>query len=198
MHTSYKNIRDALQWFVGNEEMKYTKRCVASVMKYLRLRGMVETFKTTRGIIVTICNYDRYQKEGSSTVPAEFQAGSSTVPAEFQAGSTINKNEKNEKNENNGKNNIAPQEGDIVKDKSHVSFKPPSLADTQSFFTTNGSSIEAAEDFINFYESKGWLVGKTKMKKWEAAARGWIKRSSQAEQSNISKSNYLKHDHDEF
>jgi len=33
-----------------------------------------------------------------------------------------------------------------------------------------------ADKFINFYQSKNWYVGKTKMKDWRAAARGWISR----------------------
>jgi hypothetical protein len=32
------------------------------------------------------------------------------------------------------------------------------------------------DQFIDFYQSKGWLVGKTKMKDWKAAARNWSKR----------------------
>lgn len=30
-----------------------------------------------------------------------------------------------------------------------------------------------AQKFVNFYESKGWFVGKNKMKDWRAAARNW-------------------------
>lgn len=29
--------------------------------------------------------------------------------------------------------------------------------------------------FFDFYQSKGWMVGKNKMKDWEAAARNWIR-----------------------
>ena len=29
------------------------------------------------------------------------------------------------------------------------------------------------DEFFNFYESKGWLVGKSKMKDWQAAVRTW-------------------------
>lgn len=35
-----------------------------------------------------------------------------------------------------------------------------------------------AESFVNFYESKGWMVGRSKMKDWKAAVRNWISRSS--------------------
>ena len=33
-----------------------------------------------------------------------------------------------------------------------------------------------AETFIDFYESKGWKIGKNKMKDWKAAVRTWEKR----------------------
>ena len=32
-----------------------------------------------------------------------------------------------------------------------------------------------AERFIDFYESKGWFVGKNKMKDWKAAVRNWAR-----------------------
>lgn len=35
-----------------------------------------------------------------------------------------------------------------------------------------------ANRFYNFYESKGWKVGKEKMKDWKAAIRGWLSRDN--------------------
>ena len=34
--------------------------------------------------------------------------------------------------------------------------------------------------FVSFYESKGWMVGRNKMKSWKAAAAGWIARDRQS------------------
>jgi len=34
-----------------------------------------------------------------------------------------------------------------------------------------------AQAFFDFYESKGWMVGKNKMKDWKAAARNWARSS---------------------
>jgi len=34
-----------------------------------------------------------------------------------------------------------------------------------------------AERFIDFYTSKGWFVGRNKMKDWQAAVRNWHKGS---------------------
>ena len=34
-----------------------------------------------------------------------------------------------------------------------------------------------ASTFIDFYTSKGWMVGKNKMKDWKAAVRTWERKS---------------------
>lgn len=51
-------------------------------------------------------------------------------------------------------------------------FIPPSLEDVQSYIGEKGYTVDA-ESFVNFYESKGWMVGKNKMKDWKAAVRTW-------------------------
>lgn len=53
-------------------------------------------------------------------------------------------------------------------------FIPPTLDLVQSFITENNYTVDA-DRFINFYESKGWYVGKNKMKDWKAALRTWSK-----------------------
>jgi hypothetical protein len=32
---------------------------------------------------------------------------------------------------------------------------------------------QEAEKFWNFYESKGWMIGKNKMKSWQHAIKTW-------------------------
>ena len=54
-------------------------------------------------------------------------------------------------------------------------FKPPSLDDVRSYCKERGNKVDP-EKFVNFYESKGWMVGKNKMKDWKAAVRTWEKR----------------------
>ena len=51
-------------------------------------------------------------------------------------------------------------------------FVPPSLEEVQAYISEKGYSVNA-EAFINFYESKGWMIGKNKMKDWKAAVRTW-------------------------
>ena len=56
-------------------------------------------------------------------------------------------------------------------------FTPPLDIDTVSYFESKGSTAKEAEKFWLFYDSKNWMVGKSKMKKWESAASGWITRN---------------------
>jgi len=62
-------------------------------------------------------------------------------------------------------------------------FRPPNIEECMESFEGAGSSKDEGEKFFNFYESKGWMVGRSKMKDWKAAARNWIKRNNN-EQGN--------------
>lgn len=49
-------------------------------------------------------------------------------------------------------------------------FVPPTLAEVQSYVAERQSPVDP-QGFIDFYASKGWMVGKTPMKDWKAAFR---------------------------
>ena len=51
-------------------------------------------------------------------------------------------------------------------------FVPPTLENVIGYCRENGYKVDA-QRFIDFYESKGWMVGKNKMKDWRAAVRNW-------------------------
>lgn len=54
-------------------------------------------------------------------------------------------------------------------------FAPPTVEDVKDYAWENGYKIDA-ERFVDFYTSKGWMVGKSKMKDWKAAVRNWAAR----------------------
>ena len=62
-------------------------------------------------------------------------------------------------------------------------FVPPTLEEVKAYAREKSLTIDA-QDFIDFYESKGWLVGKSPMKKWQAAASRWA-RSNQPTKSEF-------------
>lgn len=59
-------------------------------------------------------------------------------------------------------------------------FKRPWPEELTAYFNDRGcqNSDDEAIVFWNFYESKGWVVGKAPMKCWKAAVRNWLKRSN--------------------
>ncbi len=58
---TFKRIIDDLSWLVGYRKESYNKWQCEKTMIYLRQRGMIATMRTTRGLLITICNYDFYQ-----------------------------------------------------------------------------------------------------------------------------------------
>ena len=57
-------------------------------------------------------------------------------------------------------------------------FTPPTLEEVRKYCQERNNTVDP-ETFINFYESKGWYVGKTKMKDWRACVRTWEKNRKQ-------------------
>ena len=58
-------------------------------------------------------------------------------------------------------------------------FVKPTIAEIETYCQERNKVIDA-ERFWNFYESKGWKVGKTPMKDWRAAVCNWAKDSKPA------------------
>lgn len=53
-------------------------------------------------------------------------------------------------------------------------FTPPAPTQVSDYAKERGATIDG-ERFCDFYASKGWMVGKNKMKDWKAAVRNWVK-----------------------
>ena len=76
-------------------------------------------------------------------------------------------------------------------------FTPPSIEEVAAYCQERGNGVDAAR-FVDFYSSKGWMVGKTKMKDWKAAVRNW-ERSSDAKATPAKKPGYnVQHHGDEL
>ena len=81
------------------------------------------------------------------------------------------------------------REGDVSpsapsKNSRESRFSPPSESEVADwlFEEKDVDAKEArriAQRFVSFYESKGWMVGRNKMKSWKAAAAGWLARDRQ-------------------
>lgn len=62
------------------------------------------------------------------------------------------------------------------KERKNSPFIPPTLEELNQYLKENNYDIDS-EQFISFYESKNWFVGKNKMVSWRAAVRTWVFRN---------------------
>ena len=54
-------------------------------------------------------------------------------------------------------------------------FVAPTVEEVRAYCQERGNNVDA-EQFVDFYTSKGWKVGKNPMKDWKACVRTWEKR----------------------
>jgi len=62
-------------------------------------------------------------------------------------------------------------------------FTPPSVKEVEEYCASRKNNI-SAQTFVDFYAAKGWMVGNSKMKDWQACVRTW--ESRQSKQNNNS------------
>jgi len=144
------------QWATGRKAISrdtgLTEQNVRTAISKLEKLGILTIKVTVKYSVFSISNWDCYQQDN--------QQVTNNQPTSNQQVTTIN-NVKNEKNEK----------------KLTKRFTPPTDIETVSYFEEKGSTASEAEKFWFFYDSKNWMVGKSKMKRWQSAASGWIKRN---------------------
>ena len=150
-----------------SERWGWSRNKVVKFLNVLEKEQMLNTKRTPRGTLVTIMKYEEYQladtTQGSTESTTKGTTDSITDSATDGATEgSQNKNIKNIKNVKNVKNNI---------------FVPPTVQEVKEYCLSVGSKVDA-ESFVSFYESKGWMIGKNKMKSWKSAIVTWEKRNN--------------------
>lgn len=80
---------------------------------------------------------------------------------------------------------VYPDKNSIDKnsiDKKRGRFAPPSLEEVTQYCQERQNNINP-QAFIDFYEAKGWKIGKETMKDWKAAIRTWEGREKTVQES---------------
>lgn len=70
--------------------------------------------------------------------------------------------------------NTNKREGHISAAKPPRSFRfiPPTVEQVREYCEQRHNDVDP-QQFVDFYESKGWMVGKNKMKSWQSSVRTW-------------------------
>ncbi len=108
-------------------------------------------------LIVEIKNYRQFQKKLTEKMPGKVLQNSPESSRETPVDKNRIEEDKNRASR--------PRPGTSI---------PPDLEDVKKYCSARGRGVDA-EKFMDFYEAKGWLVGRAKMKNWQAAVRTWEK-----------------------
>ena len=150
-----------------SERWKRSKPTIIRFLKLLENEHMItRTLLYRQTPILTICNYDKYQ----STVDTQVDTIVDTI---------VDTNI--EYIEYNRKNRIEEKKENIIKEKKK--FKVPTIEEVRQYCEERKNGIDA-ETFWNFYQSKGWKVGKEPMKDWKACVRTWENKRKQENSTN--------------
>jgi hypothetical protein len=84
-----------------------------------------------------------------------------------------------EKQQENGESGETPKRPKPK--KASAAFTPPAVAEVSDYCAERKNGIDASQ-FVDFYTSKGWMVGSNKMRDWKAAVRTWEKRNQNQQQ----------------
>jgi predicted phage replisome organizer len=130
--------------------------CVSNWEKYQNVDGLEKIREQTR---IRVARYKQKQKEltqGNVTVTLPVTHGNAT---EGDIDIDIDKETPP----------FIPPEGEK---KRETRFIPPLLEQVAAYCAERNNGIDS-QMFIDFYASKGWMIGKNKMKDWKAAIRTW-------------------------
>ena len=126
---------------------------------------------------------DRFKASYEDVSTARSEAGKAGAAARWQNGKGIFANGKdstaipaNGKNGNTETNTETETDtlpsDDGKRDTRAARFTPPTVEDVAAYVSEKGYHVNS-ERFVSFYQQKGWMVGKNRMKDWKAAVRNW-------------------------
>ena len=75
------------------------------------------------------------------------------------------------------KQDINQTEKETGKEKP-TAFSPPTLEQVETYCQSRINSVDA-QKFVDFYTAKNWMIGRNKMKDWQASVRTWEHRESE-------------------
>ena len=67
-----------------------------------------------------------------------------------------------------------------------TAFRKPAPDELSAYCAERGNNVNP-QAFFDYYESKGWVIGKSPMKDWKAAVRTWERRNAEDQRPNQSR-----------
>lgn len=158
------------------EKWDWSRGKVRRFLSLLESLQMIQVNGTAYGTLVTIENYTKYQCDGTSDGTTDSTSGgtsdsTSDGTSDSTSDGTHIKKDKKVKKVKKDKNIYNNARARACKTHT-ANFSPPDIQDVKAYCMERKNNVDP-ERFIDFYEAKGWMVGKNKMKDWRAAVRNW-------------------------
>lgn len=154
------------------EKWDWSRGKVRRFLSLLESLQMIQVNGTAYGTLVTIENYTKYQCDGTSDGTTDSTSDSTTDgTSDGTSDGTHIKKDKKVKKVKKDKNIYNNARARVCKTHT-ANFSPPDIQDVKAYCIERKNNVDP-ERFIDFYEAKGWMVGKNKMKDWRAAVRNW-------------------------
>lgn len=134
--------------------------------KVLTSLGIQERYRKICVDSRRVCDMDEYNLISSEEIA--FSSEKTIISSEEMPINSV-KSTQIKENKNKKENNTK-----VLQKKSETRFSPPSIEQIKEYIYSNKYNVDA-ERFFNFYQSKGWYVGKNEMKDWKAAVRTWVR-----------------------
>lgn len=133
-----------------SKEIGLSVQQIRTCLERLKSTNEITIKSNKQGTIIQVVKYKDYQVTTNESTTNQPTSNQQV---------TTNKNVKKEKNDNN-------------------TFIPPSAIEVLDYCKERKNFVNV-NTFIDFYESKGWMVGRNKMKDWKACVRTWEKSSTE-------------------
>lgn len=154
------------------EKWDWSRGKVRRFLSLLESLQMIQVNGTAYGTLVTIENYTKYQCDGTTDGTTDSTSDSTTDgTTDGTSDGTHIKKDKKVKKVKKDKNIYNNARARVCKTHT-ANFSPPDIQDVKAYCIERKNNVDP-ERFIDFYEAKGWMVGKNKMKDWRAAVRNW-------------------------
>jgi len=157
------------------EDLGISEQSIRTSINHLISTNEITIKSTNKFSVITIVKYNDYQL--SSLINSQENNQQINMPSTNNQPTTNHiQFSKSSNSLNQGITNMSP-----TPEKRTAKSIPPTVEEISAYCEKRKNGVDP-QHFFDFYQSKGWIVGKTKMKDWEAAVRTWEQKSKAPQQ----------------
>lgn len=167
---------ELLKGFVFPRRKGVTEKAIADALADLANSGMIRLYKVDGDSFFCFPNWGLHQR--IQTKKSRFPEPPSDNSD--SQNSTVDHGESPPESESEYEYEIPPKSPS----RGGRRFVQPTVEEVRAYCEERQNGIDA-QSFVDFYTSKGWLVGKNPMKDWKAAVRTWERNRSGYSQPKV-------------